>query len=296
MNGKDKAAVLAVTLCLSAGITAAFPVKASAEWAENGGSYSYTDDRGKQLKGWQMIDGQRYYFDKKGVALTGWHKLGDSKYYFIPDKKGAMARKWQTVGGKRYYFGTDGKMRTGWSKISGKRYYFGKDGAMVTGMAEINGKRYEFSEKGEYIGKVKQTVYFSAKFDDTKKLLAEKYDALYNNKEKTVIYAVTSGKATADLYFFNENGLMMYGSVSQEPSYMVSFEKILTKAGFEKQFADSSGLGDIYSNGSSTALLYTGDEYAMYLMLSAELSKQIAEGDTSSYRTMMSGLTTIDFS
>ncbi len=282
---------------IAAGMLAAYSVPAAAQWQEHDGKYSYTDETtGKFLTGWQKLDGKRYYFDKKGNALTGWRRLSGSKYYFIPSEKGMMATQWQLIDKKLYYFGSDGKMRTGWKKIDGKQYYFGKTGAAATGTAVIDGVSYKFSNTGEYIGKqTTQKFTFSMKYDEVQSIAEKRYTSLYTNKEKNIIYAATSGKETADLFFFGKSGrLEMYGVVSGDNAFTDAFRKQLENAGFAKAFEDSSGLGDIYVKGSQKALLYTGSEYAMYMMLSSSLSDEIEQGNYDSYSAMMSLMTTLE--
>ena len=75
------AAFIAVTglSALSAGV--------SAEWVKSGTTYSYRDESGNKLRGWQEIDGNKSYFDKEenltntsmgyAVAVYAYDELGN---------------------------------------------------------------------------------------------------------------------------------------------------------------------------------------------------------------------------
>ena len=102
-----------------------FAAPASAEWVDNDGKFSCTDDSGKNLTGWQNVDGSRYFFGKEGIMRTGWRKIG----------------------GKTYYFGKDGKMRTGKRRINCKVYSFDENGALITKSSSVTLSADEMLEK-----------------------------------------------------------------------------------------------------------------------------------------------------
>ena len=108
---KKKIAAIALSSVIAVSGLSALSAGVSAEWVKSGSSYSYTDDDGNVLKGWQEIDGGKYYFDKNGKALTGWYKIGGKKYYFNGAKKGKMVTGTVKIGGKTYSFGTDGVLK-----------------------------------------------------------------------------------------------------------------------------------------------------------------------------------------
>lgn len=62
---------IALAAMLSASAMTALAAPVSAEWVNNDGKYSYTDDSGKDLTGWQDIGGSRYFFGKDGIMRTG---------------------------------------------------------------------------------------------------------------------------------------------------------------------------------------------------------------------------------
>lgn len=112
-------------------------------WDGRGG---YRDFHGRNVTGWQDVEGQRYYFGEDGARVTFWQDLEGNRYYFGSD--GAMTTQWQDIEGSRYYFGVDGILCTGWQEIAGGRYYLGSDGVMATQWQQVDGNRYFFGNDG----------------------------------------------------------------------------------------------------------------------------------------------------
>lgn len=133
--------------------TAALSV--SADWVKTSDGYSYTNEQGEMLSGWNEIDGGKYYFGKDGNAVTGFKKIDGKTYYFMSSKKGKMATGWKTVSDKKYYFGKDGVMRTGLKKIGGKNYLFDSKGVLQTKKVTVDGYTYTFNSDGSVKSKTK---------------------------------------------------------------------------------------------------------------------------------------------
>ncbi len=134
--------------------------------------YGYGED-GKQLSGWQNLNGNTYYF--KPEAAMGSEYIGKDYYYF--DNNGVMQtgfiiEKRKTVLGeqeKKYYYQNDGKRYTGWLNLDGYTYYmspemvygyqsiendiyyFDDEGHMLTGLYTVNNNIYFFGEDGKAI-------------------------------------------------------------------------------------------------------------------------------------------------
>ena len=102
------------------------------DWVQaDDGTWSYVDDSGELLTGWNKIDGVWYYFDEDGIMLKNWQKIKE---------------KW-------YYLGSNGAMRTGWQRFGNDWYYLGNSGSMVTGTQTIGGVTYEFDDiTGVWVG------------------------------------------------------------------------------------------------------------------------------------------------
>lgn len=107
-NVRTKITSIALASLLSLSSMSALAVNAYADWEKGTNGYSYTDENGKSVTGWQTIGGSKYYFGSNGIMRKGLRKIS----------------------GSTYYFGKDGKMRTGKVKINGKVYDFGKDGKL----------------------------------------------------------------------------------------------------------------------------------------------------------------------
>lgn len=163
---KKRAAALA--LAAAAAVLAAMP--AAAGWQrEASGLWSYQDEAGNRLTGWQQIGGRWYYLNGSGLMQTGWLWRPEGWYYLQAD--GAMAVGWRFVDGDWYYFSQSGLMRTGWLYDGGQwyylagsgrmergwlelndgTYYLGANGAMLTGTQEIGGATYTFTASGRLI-------------------------------------------------------------------------------------------------------------------------------------------------
>ncbi len=132
--------------------------------------YHYYDKTGKEVVGWNLIDGEWYYFNEDGVMKNGWVKSGNN-WYFMDPKDGAMATSgwaedvyegwyymdkngqyqtgWLNDGGNWYYLKDDGAMASKeWTKYGGCWYYLGEDGAIETGWVQDHGSWYYMKQDG----------------------------------------------------------------------------------------------------------------------------------------------------
>ena len=118
------------------------------EWKQEWHLYK----EGKELTGWQKVNGKWYFLDEYGAMKTGW--IFDSSYngWFLLSANGDMLTGWQKVDGKWYYLEANGKMHTGWLQQNGKWYFLDlENGDMYIGTHTIGGKTYTFNSKGELI-------------------------------------------------------------------------------------------------------------------------------------------------
>ena len=250
----------------------------SAEWVKNGGSYSYKDEAGNKLTGWQEIDGGRYCFDKDGKAFTGRKKINGDTYYFIASKKGKMATSWLTVNGRRYYFGNDGIMRTGWTKIDGKKYYFGADGAMRTGKIKISGKVYTFGTDGVLKNSSENTFLWGMTSDELTDMFDEKDIVYYWNGER--LYTDIDGEIRG--YGFNSKDELTTECLYRDGDDMKNIIAGLRKDGYKKDYEETDEDGDIayvfIKKDSAVITGYLSDmDVTMAIYLSPEASAQLAE-------------------
>lgn len=96
----------------------------------------FQDEDGKNVTGWQQVNGNWYYFDSS------------NNDYAVHDA-------WKEINGYWYRFGTDCKMKTGWAKVNNWWYYLNSDaqgqyGAMATGWISTspNGPWYYLDNTG----------------------------------------------------------------------------------------------------------------------------------------------------
>lgn len=115
--------------------------------------------RGKQMTGWQYIDGKTYYFKAgggsypTGAAFTGWKTVGGKLYYFADSNytawhEGAMLSGFKTIKGKTFFFADSrypkqarGTLVKGLIKLGNYYYLFAtSNGAQVKGWTTYNGR------------------------------------------------------------------------------------------------------------------------------------------------------------
>ena len=156
---------------LSSGPTGHDSIMAYAEYYEGREAWKiknnnlYYSKNGKNLTGWQKIDGKQYYFDANGKLRFGWLKSGGNWYYM--NSAGYKTTGWRKISGKTYYFDSNGKMVKGAQTIDGKKYKFASSGYMLAG-GWWNGYRYE--EDGQCTYKYKGSWHQTKKgwwFGDT---------------------------------------------------------------------------------------------------------------------------------
>lgn len=133
------------------------------------GTVSYQNEDGKEVTGFQEIDGKRYYFDNKGNLQTGKFYVQDEDAYYYSDENGVISsggivtvndgfysvdesgkiqKGFIDLDQARYYFDEKASMVKGWFKYDGNWYYTDDSGKMVTGWSTIDGYRYYFGADG----------------------------------------------------------------------------------------------------------------------------------------------------
>ena len=124
------------------------PAVRNFEWKKEWHLY----EDGRELTGWQKVDGKWYYMNQYGAMQTGW--IRTDRWYLL-GADGAMLTGWQKVNNKWYYLqpkadGThkEGEMRTGWIKDNGKWYLLSNNGDMLTGWQKVNGRWYYLEASG----------------------------------------------------------------------------------------------------------------------------------------------------
>ena len=114
--------------------------------------------RGKQMTGWQYVDGKTYYFSTgggstpTGAALTGWKSIGGNLYFFANSSytkqhEGSLLTGWKTIKGKTFFFADSrypsqkrGTPVKGIAKIGNNYYMFASNFAQVKGWTTYNGR------------------------------------------------------------------------------------------------------------------------------------------------------------
>ena len=109
------------------------------------GNTYLTDEDGKLLYGFQIINNDKYYFDKDGKMVKGIYEIDKERYLF-----GVNTGKLYTNGlattpdGNTYLTDENGKLLYGFKLINNDKYYFDQDGKMVKGVYEIDKEKYLF--------------------------------------------------------------------------------------------------------------------------------------------------------
>lgn len=177
MKGKTKKWLLGTALFagLLLSPVGAKQADAADSWYWNGDYWTYVNEQGNYLFGWQAIGNTWYYFDAgTGKMHTGWLQLGDAWYYL--QDSGIMATGTLTIGGTVYNFDASGKwienpspvVKKGWQSEGGQWYFYDNgqkqfgwlhdgnswyflntaSGAMQNGWQTISGNRYFFNPSG----------------------------------------------------------------------------------------------------------------------------------------------------
>ncbi|WP_160688595.1 cell wall-binding protein [Clostridium sp. C2-6-12] len=113
----------------------------------------------------------------------------------------------------------------GWRQINGSWYYFNENGYMVTGAVAINNKTYNFDSNGKWIESSNSTSVSSTSTAKSMKPSSEALKSASENswfKENNNYYFKLTGADYAkdtwsidvDTYYFDDNGVMQTGEVS----------------------------------------------------------------------------------
>lgn len=132
-----------------------------AKWTKKQ-AWTLADQNGKELTGWQKVNGKWYSIDGYGYMRNGWYYDPTIPGWFLlsDPSDGHMLTGWQKKGSSWYYLQTSndgthvtGVMRTGWLQDNGKWYYLDlQSGAMYcNGTYKIDGKSYTFDATGALI-------------------------------------------------------------------------------------------------------------------------------------------------
>ena len=134
-----------------------------------------------------------------------------------------LAKGWTTIGRRTYYMDTDsGIVQTGWVTLVGNEYYFNPEtGALQTGFHWIGDDLYYFNPYAQ--GDVHAGAMVTGEF---------------TYRGKTYYFDDVSGKAYVEewrdnTYYYDENGVMVYGLVTIDDSdYYFDEDGQAVKSGF----------------------------------------------------------------
>ena len=169
-NRKKQIGLVVCTLVFLGAVLILMKQPSYAAWVHrDDGTVSYQNEDGKEVTGFQEIDGKRYYFDNKGNLQTGKFYVQDEDAYYYSDENGIISsggivtvkdgfysvdesgkiqKGFVDLDQARYYFDEKASMVKGWFKYDGNWYYTDDSGKMVTGWTTIDGYRYYFGADG----------------------------------------------------------------------------------------------------------------------------------------------------
>ncbi|MCQ2512162.1 MAG: hypothetical protein MJ092_02075 [Lachnospiraceae bacterium] len=113
-------------------------------WVCIEGNWYYYGANGKEVHGFQTINGKIYYFSLSGqMVANDWAYVNDdgvecgedSSYYYFDENGVMVTNRWISDGGNWRYYGDDGKEYQGWLNRNGTWYYLApdNDNVMATG-------------------------------------------------------------------------------------------------------------------------------------------------------------------
>ena len=196
---------------------------------------------GKQLVGWQTIDGDTYYFDYHYGAQTGTVTIDGETYHFTEEGKLIVSSETTTpeeneqkITGwitdqeedgteRKYYYDEDGKQVNGWLTYNNERYYLWP--------YMIKGLYYNVQENASYYfddnGKmqtgwitdkdedgVEKRYYFGEDGKQVKGWLTLGNDKYYLNPEMKTGSWMVLGENGGDYFFDEETGKMRTGWIT----------------------------------------------------------------------------------
>ena len=202
------------------------------------GLKSYYGSDGKQLTGWQKVDGKWYYFDPAtGKSLRWARKIGGATYYFNSQSQMHTGLLTWVADGLKSYYGSDGKQLTGWQKVDGKWYYFDPaTGKSLRWERKIGSHWYYFNSQSQmhtgwlkWSGKQQWSYYWSNGLRASGTQVIGGYEYRFDANGRTSTAPVT--KSSAELAM--EKRAQGYSSST---SYMILVNRSTHKVGiFERK-------------------------------------------------------------
>ncbi len=212
-----------------------------------------------------------------------------------------LAKGWTTIGRRTYYMDTDsGIVQTGWVTLVGNEYYFNPEtGALQTGFHWIGDDLYYFNPYAQ--GDVHAGAMVTGEF---------------TYRGKTYYFDDVSGKAYVEewrdnTYYYDENGVMVYGLVTIDDSdYYFDEDGQAVKSGFAMgngvtYYFDDAGKKSVGNNG---CLNVGGDQFWLdsdgkvrtgWVDTDSSANEKLvycfeSKDDNHSYGQVATGLTVID--
>lgn len=194
----------------------------SAHWDYDNAWYYY-DQYSQKVTGRQTINGVDYIFDDQGVMQTGWICCDEGWYY--ADNSGALCNGWKQIGGTWYYLDETNEEYTGLmlsdceTKIHEAEYAFDSNGAMKIGWdyKEDSGWKY-YNESGEkaYGWRLVQSKWYYMEPENAGVIITDESRVIRDN-----------------LYFFDGNGAMKTGWISNETGWYLSNQDGAVQTGWQ---------------------------------------------------------------
>ncbi|MBM7635280.1 hypothetical protein [Streptococcus saliviloxodontae] len=198
---------------------------------------------GKNVKGFQTIDGDEYYFYDSGRQAKGSlieNEDGSLSYFDSKSGKKVYGPKWVSVAFKfprgtamirQAFIGTDGKAVNGLQVIDGKTYYFQNNYPTTSQKVTLDGVDYYFDKDG--VGT---------------RLSNPTYKNQYYTEDGKWYYAGSDGKAltgsqTIDgvSVYFNKDGSQVKGDFENQNPYTGHYYDPDTGAMWKNRFVEYEG-------------------------------------------------------
>lgn len=223
----------------------------------------------------------------------------------------SASAEWRTD--SKGWWNTEGNSYSiGWRQINGSWYYFNENGYMVTGAVSINNKTYNFDSNGKWIESSNSTSVSSMSTKPSSEALKSASDNSWfkenNNyyfKLAGADYAKDTWCIDADTYYFDDNGVMQTGEVTDNSGVKYLFgsdgkyTKCLNRENYRVYASNGANTGTYSPNKSALAkaistdskIKFNTDAVSIWKVYSsdAEKAKTTATGTAPNTKTVYAG-------
>ena len=192
----------------------------------------------------------------------------------------------------------------GWKQIDGSWYYFDNNGYMVTGTVSINNKTYNFDSKGKWVessSTISNNTNTSKSMKPSSETLKSASDNSWFQENGNKYFKLTGNEYAkdawcidTDTYYFDDNGVMQTGEVSDNSGVKYLFGsdgkyiKCLNRDNY-RVYASSGATTGTYSPNKSTLAKAVSTDSKIKFNTDALSIWKVYSSDTEKAKTTKTG-------